>query len=385
MNVNIFAPITKVVTNEDGSRSVYGMLTGPQLDLDGQGCDPEWLKTAVPEWFETGANIRLMHQPIAIGKGKELDAMGDDWWLESKVVDPHACKLLDEEILLGYSIGIKGMKIARDARFPNGRIIGGKIVESSLVDRGSNESSKLITAKAANIRDDAPLVPVEIWVKDASMDTGGSGTDPEAEEVNLLESLVAAAQAWLAQEAQEVADGTGSVMVVRMICNLLNDLEWTADADAYDDAQALLESVKTVIINKGALDMATIPEITKGLMADDDAAKAARADLVKSLAPDIAAAIGYDADANTELTAKVVTLGEGLTAVQAEITKVGEMAAPGGPELMGKHRLQATDTETQQIEKFEQLSKSVSDRDLAAAYATRAQELRDTISKRTTA
>jgi hypothetical protein len=31
------------------------------LDLDQQVCDPAWLEKAMPDWFQSGGNIREMH------------------------------------------------------------------------------------------------------------------------------------------------------------------------------------------------------------------------------------------------------------------------------------------------------------------------------------
>jgi hypothetical protein len=50
---------------DDGHITVYGKMTGPDLDLDEQRMDPEWLAKAVPEWFESGANVREMHKASA--------------------------------------------------------------------------------------------------------------------------------------------------------------------------------------------------------------------------------------------------------------------------------------------------------------------------------
>jgi hypothetical protein len=49
---------------------VYGKATGPDLDLDQQICDSEWLKTAMPRWAQWG-NVREQHGPIAAGVGLE--------------------------------------------------------------------------------------------------------------------------------------------------------------------------------------------------------------------------------------------------------------------------------------------------------------------------
>jgi len=134
----------------DGSLIVYGKATGPDLDLDQQICDPEWLKTAMPQWMATGANVREMHQSIAAGVGLELSATGDDWFLKSEVVDDNTKKKIEKGVLKGYSIGIKGARIVKSDDAPNGRIVSGQIVEVSLVDRPANPTATVEIAKSVD-------------------------------------------------------------------------------------------------------------------------------------------------------------------------------------------------------------------------------------------
>jgi hypothetical protein len=132
---------------EDGDLIVYGKATGPDLDLDEQICDPSWLREAMPEWMKFG-NVREMHQPIAAGVGLELNAEGDDWYLKSQVVDTGTAKKIEAKALTGYSIGIKGAKVVKDAVARGGRIVGGTIVEVSYVDRPCNPTAVAGIAKA---------------------------------------------------------------------------------------------------------------------------------------------------------------------------------------------------------------------------------------------
>lgn len=134
-------------STEDGTLLVFGKATGPDLDLDSQICDPEWLKSAMPLWFQTGANIREQHSSIAAGVGLELASEGDDWYLKSEVVDPLTAKKVEKGVLKGYSIGIKGAKVIKDASAPGGRIVSGNIVEVSLVDRPANPTATVQIAK----------------------------------------------------------------------------------------------------------------------------------------------------------------------------------------------------------------------------------------------
>lgn len=135
---------------EDGSLFVYGLATDPTLDLDQQICDPGWLKTAMPQWFKTGANVREQHSAIAAGVGIELNADGDKWMLKSEVVDPVTATKVRKGVLKGYSIGIKQAQVMKSDEAPNGVIVGGNIVEVSLVDRPANPSARIEIAKSVN-------------------------------------------------------------------------------------------------------------------------------------------------------------------------------------------------------------------------------------------
>lgn len=140
------AEIVKSERDEAGDLIVYGKATGPDLDLDGQICDPKWLKKAMPEWFTFG-NIREMHGPIAAGIGIELSPEGDDWMLKSKCIDPSTARKIEAGVLKGYSVGIRDGRVTKDAAAPGGRIVGGKIVEVSYVDRPCNPTAKMAIAK----------------------------------------------------------------------------------------------------------------------------------------------------------------------------------------------------------------------------------------------
>ena len=152
--------------SDDGTLFVYGKATGPDLDLDQQICDPEWLKTAMPQWMATGANVREMHESIAAGVGIELAASGDDWFLKSEVVDSNTAKKVERGVLKGYSIGIKNARVVTDESAPNGRIVAGQIVEVSLVDRPANPTATVEIAKRVGNKltltkgiDLEPLIP----------------------------------------------------------------------------------------------------------------------------------------------------------------------------------------------------------------------------------
>lgn len=145
----VYAEIVKAERNADGDLVVVGKATGPDLDLDKQICDPVWLGKAMPEWFSTGGNIREQHSSIAAGVATELENVADSWMVTSTVVDPVSARKVEKGVLRGYSIGISDPRVVKDVGAPGGRIVGGQIVEVSLVDRPCNPTAMLAVAKAA--------------------------------------------------------------------------------------------------------------------------------------------------------------------------------------------------------------------------------------------
>ena len=150
------ADIVKSERDANGDLLVYGKATGPDRDADGQRCDPDWLKTAVPEWFQF-ANIREMHQPVCAGVGVALTNDGDDWYVKSMVVDPGTAKKIEAGALKGYSIGVKSPIISK--RGGDEWIAGGEIVEISYVDRPCNPTTTMAICKA--IGASGAMAPVE--------------------------------------------------------------------------------------------------------------------------------------------------------------------------------------------------------------------------------
>lgn len=147
-----WAPITKAEEQDDGTYMVYGPAASSHLDRDHQRLNPDWLDQAMPAWFDQGANVREQHDSRrAVGVGVGL-AKGDGdsgHLLASHIVDPIACLKVKHGVLKGYSVGIKNPKVKlgkSDA--PGGEVVGGDIVEVSIVDRPCNPTTLFEIAKA---------------------------------------------------------------------------------------------------------------------------------------------------------------------------------------------------------------------------------------------
>lgn len=144
-------PILKFEDADDGAVYVYGKATDATLDRDEQIIDPDFAAKSLAHWFESGANVRVMHSPALYpaGKGVELISGDDGQWLKSRIVEPTAIKLVKEQVLTAYSVGIAQPQIIRDSIAKRGRVVGGETVEVSLVDRPANPSCGVMLAKMA--------------------------------------------------------------------------------------------------------------------------------------------------------------------------------------------------------------------------------------------
>ena len=134
---------------DDDTRVVEGYVSSGEVDLDQQIVDQGWLKRELPVWLARFGNIREQHDPQrAVGKAQSVDldaAPGP--YLAAKIVDDEAWRKVKEGVYNGFSVGIKGPQIVRDATARNGRIVGGTLIEVSVVDRPANDAAKFTLVK----------------------------------------------------------------------------------------------------------------------------------------------------------------------------------------------------------------------------------------------
>lgn len=129
--------------DDKGFLHVKGTATDSSLDLDEQICDPEWLAKAMPEYMRIG-NLREMHDKKAVGKAIAMEVVDGRYNLDLKVVNKDAADLVEEDVYTGLSVGIKNARVVKDAGARGGRIVDGKIIEVSLVDRPANPNATLV-------------------------------------------------------------------------------------------------------------------------------------------------------------------------------------------------------------------------------------------------
>ena len=111
------------------------------------------MASAAQAWKESGANLRVQHNPqrdpAGVGLEVETDSSGATW-VKGLVVEPIAKKLVAKGALRAYSVGIARPTITRDSMARGGRITDGELVEISLVDRPANKRCGIQLVKSAD-------------------------------------------------------------------------------------------------------------------------------------------------------------------------------------------------------------------------------------------
>ena len=95
---------------------------------------------ATKDWLASYPAVRLQHRPDSpIGKGLECwqDPDGSTW-VKSEIVDPAAQRLVRKGVLRAYSVGIANPQTQKSARAPRYEIVGGRLIELSVVDSPAN-------------------------------------------------------------------------------------------------------------------------------------------------------------------------------------------------------------------------------------------------------
>ena len=124
----------------------YGRASDGRVDRDGQIVDEAWSLGALREWLDRGGKVRLAHDPMRpVGRGVEVDGH----FVKSAVYTKEARRLLREGVLTAYSVGIERPVIRPDPQAPGGRVVGGRVLELSIVDEPSNVGCGIQLVKAA--------------------------------------------------------------------------------------------------------------------------------------------------------------------------------------------------------------------------------------------
>ena len=164
----LYAEISKVEAQEDGTIKVWGFASSEAVDSDGETITADAMKAALPDYMKFGA-VREMHQNSAAGTAIEanVDEMGKTFF-GAHIVDPVAVKKVQTGVYKGFSIG--GKVTVRDDL--NKTIIKGiKLVEVSLVDRPANPEAVFTMYKAeeAEVKAEVSAKKAEVKAKKAEV------------------------------------------------------------------------------------------------------------------------------------------------------------------------------------------------------------------------
>jgi hypothetical protein len=152
--MQVYAAITKVQPQSDGTIKVYGVASTPQRDDQNEVITADAVRTALPR-FMLYPSLREMHQMSAAGTVLEAET-GDDGVTRvvAHVVDPSAVAKVKNQVYRGFSLG--GAVLERDPDDPC-TITRLRLDELSLVDRPANPSAKVELWKRGRMPEPTPM------------------------------------------------------------------------------------------------------------------------------------------------------------------------------------------------------------------------------------
>lgn len=219
--VILSAPFAKTIQTEDGGRELWGWATLETVDKSGEIADFEGTVKAFEKWSNdtekrTGGkskgNVRLMHQPIAVGKTISwqpstttiLDENGNEKtvrgiWVGAYIppTKPDVIRDIDEGILSAFSIGGSYQKRWWDDQAKAFRFIP-ELSEYSLVDnpcvQGADITQVIAKADVPWNRKEGEQMGDELAKENTP--EGGENTMTKAEEKLMeVEQVIKAAEA----------------------------------------------------------------------------------------------------------------------------------------------------------------------------------------------
>jgi hypothetical protein len=300
----VFASLSKVEDNDDGTITVTGIASTGNPDNEGETVTPQAMQDALPDYMMFGA-IREMHQ-ANVAAGTALSAKVDDdgvTHLSALIVDEDAIKKVKTGVYKGFSVG--GKVLERDP-LDKTVITGIKLTEVSLVDRPCN-----------------PEAVINMWKVDMSDKTAAGATPANQAEgaVDALAELI----------------NKGDVSVERLLELAKADKEKADPVDPKkakkaDGSAAETDGDSADKDNQAEKAEGAGKESTAAVEADkkgtpDEATKVAKADGGGTVQNDSDVAPGKNADTPMLPSPKIGDLVDftwGQTTVQGVIREIGE-------------------------------------------------------------
>ena len=375
----LYAEITKMEAQDDGTVKVWGYASSEAVDSDGEIIAAEAMKAAIPDYMKFGA-VREMHGSNAAGTAIEINVEDDGrTFFGAHIVDPIAVTKVKTGVYKGFSIG--GSVTARD-ELNKSQITGLKLTEISLVDRPANpdavftcfkadkpkdeeEADKDEDDKTADKADETPADDAEKADGDKKADEEDDKKD-EAEKsanVELSESEIAILKAVLAKaEKPKDEPVTKSMWQVKSLADVLMSLKWLINDAGYDGVdEAVIAQIKESAGSLAeSLKALTVSEADK--LVDGLAAKADKSD-------DLAKAESADELAKAQDALK--KSNKALAEAQAEIESLKKQAAP--PKGSAKAISKAEDNGEDPLKGFQPIVKNDGSLDDVATLVKAAQ------------
>ena len=337
----LYAEITKMEAQDDGTVKVWGYASSEAVDSDGEVIAAEAMKAAIPDYMKFGA-VREMHGSNAAGTAIEINVEDDGrTFFGAHIVDPVAVTKVKTGVYKGFSIG--GSVTARD-ELNKSQITGLKLTEISLVDRPANPDAVFTCFKADKPKDDEetadkgdePANKADETPADDTEKADGDTVDDKKDEaeksarVELSESEIAILKAVLAKAEKPKDEPVAKSMYqVKSLADVLTSLKWLINDAGYDGVdEAVIAQIKESAGSLAeSLKALTVSEADK--LVDGLAAKADKSD-------DLAKAESADELAKTQDALK--KSNDALAKAQAEIESLKKQAAPpkGSTKAIGK-------------------------------------------------
>lgn len=339
----LYAEISKMEAQDDGTVKVWGYASSEAVDSDGEIIAAEAMKAAIPDYMKFGA-VREMHGSNAAGTAIEINVEDDGrTFFGAHIVDPVAVTKVKTGVYKGFSIG--GSVTARD-ELNKSQITGLKLTEISLVDRPANPDAVFTCFKADKPKADE--TPAD---------------DTESASVNLSESEIAILKAVLAKAEKPKDEPVAkSMWQVKSLADVLMSLKWLIEDAAYDNIdEAVIAQIKESAGSLAeSLKALTVSEADK--LVDGLTAKADKSD-------DLAKAESVDELAKAQDALK--KSNDALAKAQAEIESLKKQAAPpkGSTKAIGK----AEDNGEDPLKGFEPIVKNDGSLDEVATLVKAAQ------------
>lgn len=291
----LYAEISKMEAQDDGTIKVWGYASSETVDSDGETITADAMKAAIPDYMKFGA-VREMHGKSAAGTAIEINVEDDGrTFFGAHVVDPVAVKKVQTGVYKGFSIG--GSVTGRDEL--NKSVINGiKLTEISLVDRPANPDAVFTCYKAdkgadagkydadddADDKDDKPSENPDDGDKDDKDDDKSAKKDGDAEKAEFSADEIAALRKMLKSTSEKGEPVEKSMYQVKSLASVLQEVQWfigNAEWEAKHDNNTMPDDVVSKAKNAAktlsdALVVLVAAEAGKisGESAADDAAKA---------------------------------------------------------------------------------------------------------------